>query len=160
MILQRRLNHGQCLAVSFAMALGIPVQDIFDELGHDGSEILWPHLPEPQCRCSFHPQELIEIALRRGFAVTPFELAPVLESAGELLYLNVRWEKFIETVNTSRGVLTGNGSRTRHAVAYEHGWIYDSDSGVYKYSTAACEARFFYGNCLWRVDRIQGRQDV
>lgn len=157
MLLQRRLNHGQCLAVSFAMALDIAVEDIFKELGHDGSLIWWPELPEPLCRRSFHIQELIEVALRRGYAVTPFELAPVLACYEKRYYFDERWTAFADVIANSIGVLTGMGVRTHHAVAYYYGQIFDPDSGVYDYSKAACEGRLFYANCAWRIDR---RQDV
>lgn len=157
MLLQKKPSRWSCLPVSFAMALNIPVQDIFDELGHDGGEILWLNLPEPTCRRSFHIQEMIEIALRRGFAVTPFELVPVLACYDKRYYFDARWSKFADVVNNSVGVLEGEGAHTRHAVAYEFGRIFDSDSGVYDYSVAACEARLFYANCAWRIDR---RQDV
>jgi len=139
------------------MALNIAVEDIFKELGHDGSLIMWSDLPEPMCRRGFHIQELIEIALRRGFAVTPFELSPVLRCCDKEFCFDEQWTKFASVVNNSIGVLTGSGIRTHHAVAYYYGQIFDSDSGVYDYSKAACEARLFYANCAWRVDR---RQDV
>jgi len=157
MLLQRKPSRWTCLPVSFAMALNIAVEDIFAELGHDGSTIFWPDLPEPMCRRGFHIQELIEVALRRGFTVTPFELSPVLESGGKQYIFDERWTKFATVIANSVGVLEGNGIRTRHAVAYEFGQIFDPDSGVYDYSRAACEGRFFYANCAWRIDR---RQDV
>lgn len=155
MILQRKPSRWSCLPVSFAMALGIAVEDIFKELGHDGSLMWWPDLPEPMCRRGFHIQELIEVALRRGFAVTPFELAPVLACYEKRHYFDERWTAFADTVNNSVGVLEGVGATTRHAVAYEYGQIFDPDSGVYFYSKTACEDRHFYANCAWRVDRRQ-----
>ena len=162
MQLQRKPNRWTCLPVSFAMVLDIPVQDIFNELGHNGSRILWPDLPEPMCRRGFHIQELIEIALRHGFAVTPFELSPVLQCEDKEYCFDERWTAFATVVANSTGVLTGSGVRTHHAVAYALGQIFDPDNGVYDYSKVACEGRLFYANCAWRIDRIDriGRQDV
>ena len=59
------------------MVLDMPLADIFDEIGHDGSQIIWPDLPEPMCRRGFHPQELIDVCLARGYAATRIELSPV-----------------------------------------------------------------------------------
>jgi hypothetical protein len=139
------------------MTLDIAVEDIFAELGHDGGTIFWPDLPEPMRRRGFHVQELIEVALRRGYAVTPFELSPVLRCGDKEYCFDARWSAFANTVENSIGVLTGKGVRTHHAVAYYYGQIFDPDNGVYDYSKAACEARLFYANCAWRIDR---RQDV
>jgi len=155
MILQRKPSRWSCLPVSFAMALDIPVEALFKELGHDGSLIMWPDLPEPACRRGFHIQEMIEIALRRGYAVTPFELCPVLESGGHQYAFDARWSAFANVIDTSIGILEGQGIRTRHAVAYYYGQIFDPDCGVYVYSKAACEGRLFYANCAWRIDRIR-----
>ena len=158
MLLQRKPSRWTCLPVSFAMALGIAVEDIFEELGHDGSLIQWPDLPEPMCRRGFHIQEMIHIALRRGFAVTPFELAPVLAIYDKRYYFDAKWTAFADQVADSIGVLEGEGVHTRHAVAYYYGQIFDPDNGVYPYSKDACEERHFYANCAWRIDRRQGVQ--
>ena len=73
MRLQQSPIRGTCLPTSFAMAMGIPVADIFAALGHDGSEVLWPDLPEPTCQRGFHVQELIRLAVKCGWSVTPIE---------------------------------------------------------------------------------------
>ena len=67
------------MPLAFAMALDMPVADLLAAIGHDGSEIAFPSLPEPLCRRCFHIQELVQVALARGFAATPVELFPVLQ---------------------------------------------------------------------------------
>ena len=80
MRLLRKPERWMCLPASFAMVLDLPLADIFDEIGHDGSQIVWPDLPEPMCRRGFHPQELIHLCLNHGYAATRVELysRPVL----------------------------------------------------------------------------------
>ena len=39
-----------CLPASFAMVLDLPLGDIFAGIGHDGSAIKFPSLPEPSPR--------------------------------------------------------------------------------------------------------------
>ena len=83
MRLLRKPERWMCLPASFAMALDVPLEDIFKEIGHDGSNVAWPHLPEPVCRRGFHPQELVHVCLNRGYAATLVELCPVLRTLPE-----------------------------------------------------------------------------
>jgi hypothetical protein len=156
MRLQIKPQRHLCLPTSFAMALDIPVAALLDEVGHDGSEIVFPDLPEPSCRRGFHVQELIDVALRRRFAVTPVELFPVLahtDTRHRTLRLD-NWWRFESVLRNSRGVLDGTGCHCGHAVAYDHGHIFDPDGRDYDYSRGACEARNFFTRCAWRFDNI------
>ena len=163
MELQQRPEPWMCMPLAFAMALDVPVADLLAAIGHDGGEIVFPSLPEPLCRRCFHVQELIQVALARGFAVTPIELFPVLQptEAGPfhktVLYPDNNWRRFEATIRASRGVIDGTGARFGHTVAYDHGRIYDPRGPVYDYSRLACEAHQFYTRCAWRIDPIGER---
>jgi len=159
MLLQLKPERWMCVPTAFAMALDVPVADLLAAVGHDGSKITFPGLPEPTCRRGFHIQELIAVALSRGFAVTPVELFPVIASAdGRLthtvLYPDNNWRRFTDAIRHSRGVIEGGGIRCGHTVAYDHGRIYDPDGPVYDYSRIACEGHQFYTRCAWRIDPI------
>jgi len=151
------------MPLAFAMALDMPVADLLAAVGHDGSEIVFPSLPEPLCRRCFHIQELIQVALSRGLAVTPVELFPVLQPTEvgpfhkTVLYTDNNWRRFETAIQTSRGVIDGTGSRLGHMVAYNHGRIFDPRGPVYDYSRLACEAHQFYTRCAWRIDPIGER---
>jgi len=150
------------MPLAFAMALEIPVGELLEELGHDGSELVFPNLPEPACRRGFHIQELVHVALRRGFALTPVELFPVLESADgkqtqAILYRDNNWKRFADILTASRGVIDGAGFRFRHMVAYDRGRIFDPKGHIYDYTRIACEARQFYTRCAWRLDPVGER---
>ena len=150
------------MPLAFAMALGLPVAELLEAIGHDGSEIVFPSLPEPLCRRCFHIQELIQVALSRGLAVTPVELFPVLQPTEigpfhkTVLYTDNNWRRFEAAIQTSRGVVDGTGARLGHTVAYDHGRIYDPRGPIYDYSRLACEAHQFYTRCAWRIDPIGG----
>ena len=119
MELQQRPEPWMCMPLAFAMALEMPVADLLAAIGHDGSEIIFPSLPEPLCRRCFHVQELIQVALARGLAVTPVELFPVLQptEAGPfhktVLYPDNNWRRFDETIRASLGVIAGTGEAFR-----------------------------------------------
>jgi hypothetical protein len=151
-----------CMPLAFAMALDMPVADLLAAIGHDGSEIVFPSLSEPLRRRCFHIQEPIQVALARGFAVTPVELFPVLQPTEggphkTVLYANNNWRRFEETIRASRGVIDGRGARFGHVVAYDHGRICDPKGSVYDYSRLACEAHQFYTRCAWRIDPVGER---
>ena len=164
MNLQQRPEPWMCMPLAFAMALHMPVADLLAAIGHDGSDIIFPNLPEPLCRRTFHIQELIQVALSRRLAVTPVELFPVLQPGYEanllhttVLYPDNNWRRFDATLLTSRGVIDGTGARLGHVVAYDHGTIFDPRGAIYEYSRLACEAHQFYTRCAWRIDPIGGR---
>ena len=122
MRLQPKPQRWMCLPASFAMALDIPLADVLRDVGHDGGSIVWPNLPEPICRRGFHPQELIDICLSRGYAVTRIELAPAMATVpnGPELRLftdKCAWQRFVQVIRTSLGVIEGRlpslGSRGR-----------------------------------------------
>jgi len=160
MELQQRPEPWMCMPLSFAMALDMPVGDLLAAIGHDGSEIVFPSLPDPLCRRCFHVQEPIQVALSRGLAVTPVELFPVLQPTEvgpfhkTVLYTDGNWRRFEAVIQASRGVIDGTGARFGHTVAYDHGRIYDPRGPVYDFSRLACEAHHFYARCAWRIDPI------
>ena len=159
-----------CVPTSFAMVLDVPVAHLLTEIGHDGSEILYPDLPEPAGRRGFHVQELLEPCLWRGFAATPIEVFPVSEHAPGRRYVvpfaGFTGEdapyRFELVIHRTRGVIEGQVGGCGHCVAYDHGLIYDPDGdpAPYGYSPYACESRSFLPFCAWRIDPIalKGRQ--
>jgi len=159
MLLQQCPEPWMCMPLAFAMAMDVPVADLLAAVGHDGSKIVFPNLPEPACRQGFHIQEFIHAALKLSFAVTPVELFPVLASADErqtltILYPDNNWKRFTDAIASSRGVIDGRGFRFGHMVAYDHGRIFDPKGRVYDYSRIACEAYQFHTRCAWRIDPI------
>jgi hypothetical protein len=158
--LQRKPNQWSCAITALAMALHRPVAEVVAEAGHDGSEIIFPHLMEPMKRRGFHHQELIMIAWRHGYSMTPLELFPrTLSTDGQHTY-SVCGEvqgraRFTKAVKGSCGILEGIGHRCSHAIYNHYGQLYDPDPdvAVYDFSQKDCEYHGFYANRLWIFQR-------
>jgi len=150
MILQRQPNLWTCTPTAWAMAIPLSLEQVLKEIGHDGSKIQRPDEPEPRCRRGFHPQELVRVALKHGRSVTYVELFPVLN--GLVLDQLDNWNYFKHLIQTSYGVIDGQGYCCNHSVAYSFGLIYDPAGEIYLYSKEACEKRGFFTQCLWRIN--------
>ena len=162
-------NQWSCLAASFAMALGITIDKFCAMAGHDGSEKVWPDLPDPLCRRGFHICEATRIAITLGGSATPLELFPMTQATAMSPYHGTEqipvfyapsrdemgnWMDFANIISYARGVIE---CRTRsgnwHAVAFEKGVIYDPDGRYFGYTREACEARGLFTTRLWKVAR-------
>ena len=64
------------------------------------------------------------------------------------------WHRFEKAIKTSTGVLEGVGRQCLHAVAYDHGMLFDPDGDQYIYSRPTCESRGFHPRSAWRVDHL------
>jgi len=101
------------------MVLNVPVKELLDKLGHDGSEILWPDQPEPLRRKAFHYEEFQMLALDHyGVVLCPFLIGLQYSPTGE----NAHTIKFDlqGVLDICDGVLLGSyiGSNKNHAVAW------------------------------------------
>jgi len=177
MRLQQSPETGLCILTAFAMALNMPAEELLIYIG-DGWKIhAFPNLPVPYCYRGIHIQELILVALERGYAVTPVDLLPQTSPAQAIdpvtrkAYQNVvvfhgateeaNWDIFNNVIRTCSGVITGRlaPSMTRfqreHAVAFERGTIFDPSNDAFLYSVRQCESRNFYSNTAWRFDKMR-----
>lgn len=159
MRMQLKPNPWSCSVASMAMALSITTEQLIMEVGHDGSEIIFPDLPEPMCRRGFHSQELIHVARCRGWAVTAVELNPCTSptnGSGVLYPVQIRnnVERFANAVYSTMGILEGRCKKCRHAVHYDHGVIYDPGGRMYEYSMESCELYGFYGNRVLILESV------
>jgi hypothetical protein len=141
------------MVTAFAMAIGDDVKDMMEAIGHDGSEIIFPDLPEPMSRRGHHVQECIRVAMRFGYYSTPIELLPATASKGcaQVFQLPDCRDLFDTKIRTSRGVLECTGRRFDHAVAFGYGTIYDPDGHTYPYYREVCEARRLFPYKLWII---------
>lgn len=142
-------NAWSCQLAAWAMALGVSLDVVVDGVGHDGSEIVWPDLPEPHCRRGFHPQEFYPLARILGCAVETVEAHPQLQNIrGDVLTLpGVDWE---HCLTHCRGVLGGfTTTGTGHAVAISAGKVYDPRGRTFDVSR--CAIRGFTPEILWII---------
>lgn len=177
MKLQRSPEPGLCILTAFAMALNMPAEELLTRIGDGWKTLAFPNLPMPQCWRGIHVQELILVALEKGFAVTPIELFPqgappqAIDPVTRKAYRDVvifhgadeqaNWDIFNNIVMFCSGVITGQISpgMTRyqrgHAVAFERGAIFDPSTDAFLYSAHECESRNFYSNTAWRFDKME-----
>jgi hypothetical protein len=137
------------------MAIGCPVENLIEKLGHDGSCIQWPDLPEPMRRRSWHIQEIITTLYLAGWKITAIErcpaMAPKQSSPIDGIWIDNKFA-FDFAIQRGRGVLTGKTSRCGHAVAYDHGQICDPRGQIYRYDGMEAITDF-RANCAWIVTK-------
>ncbi len=149
------LNNWSCLPQAFATALDLTVDEFINLIGHDGSLIMWPHLPEPLCRRGHTIQECIKVCLGLGYAVTPIAITYKHRSTSDIEPLNMYDRDFFNAqVRISKGVLTGATKKCHHAVAYINGYVYETSGSIYPFDSTQ-PFHNFIPECLWRIDRIQ-----
>ncbi len=132
-------NRWSCLACSFAQALGVTLEEIIEFVGHDGSQIINPLAPEPFCRKSFHPQEMIDFCLSLGKGVTEIQKFPTSineysENERTVFELGKAFKRFEKYLSENKGVLCGyvRERRVPHAVYWDQQNIIDSNGTVYE----------------------------
>lgn len=110
------------------MVMDIPVQQIFNLMGHDGSELAWPHLKEPFCRRAFADTECVWAAYKLGWAVTMLPQVTVLTPDGSNV-IEVHLANF--DFANHQGVAYGRmaGRYIRHSVAFRGAAGYDPSTG-------------------------------
>lgn len=141
-----------CILIAFADVLGLELEEMIEQIGHDGSEIVRPEMGEPMCRRGFHIQECIRVAYGMGKSVTPIEIHPcsMVSGSKKVVQIEPVLKLFEFVVRSEVGVITGNGSRCGHAVSFQRGLIRDQGD-VYEYSQSAFFERGFISLCAWIV---------
>ena len=134
------------------MALIRPLDEILKLIGHDGSEILWPNLPEPLRRRGFHVEELQYVARRLGFFLVPY-IAGVYYRPHHPLAINGDFKvidltlQYSEVMLQQDGILVGHyyNSPNNHAVAWDctTGSLYDPEGYIVS-SPESFRAEAFY----------------
>jgi hypothetical protein len=110
-----------CLARAFAKILQVNIEEMFEEIGHDGSEIIFPELSHPYNRRGFHPRELIDFCLCRGLSVTQIERYPLSRApiSHTVYSVPTKEDSFLKYLRFGNGVLTGSyPNRPPHAIPW------------------------------------------
>jgi hypothetical protein len=131
------------------MVFDISVQSLLKAIGHDGSEIWWPFLPEPNCRRTFHIQEMIDFSWKYGYNVTPFEALPMSIGRADAEPVNVPLNptRLIPIMANQEGVLTGVTLLGQaHAIAWDGLSCYDPDARI-------CTIEDFKIDTFWAISK-------
>jgi hypothetical protein len=130
----KQINRWSCLPVSICMLLDIEYDVLINKLGHDGSEIIFPDLPEPEKRRAFHVEEFQYVLPFFGFLLVQFvpgvHYGPDSKHRKEYLF-----PQFLDVINRRNGVILGTPTNKilGHVVAWnaEEGLIYDPNGTKY-----------------------------
>jgi len=99
------------------------------EIGHDGTSIQFPGLPEPACFRGIHIQEVIDCCMRRGYGLTPIEPLPRSGPQGRkewALVYDLPELRFMNAVAGSPGIIIGKaGNGGNHAFAWDGDMVFD-----------------------------------
>lgn len=114
------------------MILDIPVADLLQELGHNGTAVWWPEAVGFKRQRGFHIQEMIDVCWKKGFSVTLIEHGPTAqpdEHYEPKLYTTEEtlMQRMQGYLDNNIGVIT-TGS---HAVAWDGKQIYDPGGSIY-----------------------------
>lgn len=158
-------NAWSCLPTAMSYLLNISFVDVINLFGHDGSQIIDDTLPEPSCRRGFHMQEMIDIAMRRGYAVIAIDRIPQIVTdakrylqgfPGFQIYGASREEdRWNWHLGEASGILIGEGIKTQHAIAWDHDTqeIFDPQSGL----IGKLPLEHFTPESFWRFDIIKSK---
>lgn len=126
------------------MVLDVPIKAILDVIGHDGSDILWPDLPEPIKRRAFHVEELMYACRELGYYLVEYPAKIAYNPGGahtEIIDFTTKWNQVIAEHS---GILLGHyaGRTNAHAVAWnaQEGTIYDPSGNHAKLPEFTSEA--------------------
>lgn len=154
MRLIRQPNLWSCLPTSLAMVLSKSVEEIIDNIGHDGSEVCWPELPEPKCRRCFNMQEIIDVAILQGYSLTPIDALP--SNGPALGHERLTYSEEVASLRINSylkgfgGIITGKlPTNMSHAVAWSKEFVYDPVGTMYK-----LHGSLFVVKTLWVINSI------
>lgn len=146
MQLIKQPNEWSCCACAFAMVCNLTLDGVILGIGHNGSEVLFPDLPEPLCRKGFPFPECIRLCLYRGLSVTPVDFEPECTPDGEHCFTLDHREYVYDMLDRYQGVIQGQGNKALHTVAWDRKQIYDSSIGIYDF-----ENPYFTPERFWIV---------
>lgn len=129
------------------MILDLTPKDMFEAIGHDGSEIIWPDLNDPDCRRAFHIQECVRVAMDHMFTPIEIDADPhsIVDCEGATPYRVDMGDWLLDNLSLVSGVLLGRIEGRYHAVAWNsvEKMIYDPVGR--KYPLDQFQVSSFYG---------------
>jgi len=133
-----KTNNNQCVAASLAMVLGYSLDTTLELLGHDGLEIINPHMEPPNCYRSFHPQELVDVCDKQGHALVMVDLLCYMNHGGHIIshledQVETRKQYYLSRYDSIIYGTLYNDSKKGHAVAwnYQQQLVYDPRGYTY-----------------------------
>ena len=114
------------------MVLGKSVAEILELFGHNGLQVLWPDLKEPNRYRGFSEFDLIEVCYAEGYAALPIPMCPVFHPPGhpDRAVTVFNEEQTLERVNKymdgNIGIISGwLSADIKHACAWDGFSVFD-----------------------------------
>ncbi len=121
------MNSWSCVLNSFAYAINLPAADLQRYVGHDGSEIINPTLPEPFCRRGFCLEEFFEVLLDLGYACVHIPKHRTINNMMMLEPLVVdQTDRVARHLSEHQFVLYDN----RHCIGVRGGKVFDPNNQI------------------------------
>lgn len=127
-----KMDNPQCLIYSIAMVLDQTPEEVIEGLGHNGLEVMWPRLPLPYALRGIHIQEMVDYALKCGFAVIEVEAIPCNNPLGNTD--DQEMEVFEDPISRLEDHLIGKKAvltSLKHACAWDGEKVYDPNGRIY-----------------------------
>lgn len=125
-LVQEQPTTHSCLPTAFAIILGIPARQIIRELGHDGTEIVFPKAEGRWSFKGWHPQELVTYCWANGWSVTRFDRTyGSRNSTTDETYFYDEYDLRSVMLPSVNGVAVTR----KHAYAFADGWLIDPKDG-------------------------------
>lgn len=145
MKLIKQPNNYSCMAASAAMLFHYSIEEIYSFVGHDGSQVIHTNLPDPLCFKGIHIQEIIDVADRLSYSMTPIEFEPWQTSDGVNEYkIQFPEERFWNHLKDNKGLLIGKAKTHWHVCAWSGQHVFDPAGLVYSFSDIKIDIQTFY----------------
>ncbi len=125
-------NRASCIVTSAAIVLGVPVEELINQIGHDGTDLAFPDLPIPRCYQSFSINEIVFALYERGYSCTPFSQigACVEQISGRTHNVHLPNGIMYRLLAQHDGILTGYMHDRPHALAWFAGDCINPSTGA------------------------------
>lgn len=142
--MDKQPNSWSCLPTAFAYVLGIPVTNVLELVGHDGSQIINPRLPEPRNRRSFHIQEMVDVCHHYQHLACLIQAMPCFDEQ-DIMEAPKAVKRLQHYLNLYNGVIIGSTRKDhRHAVAWINGTVHDPNGTKYGLENRSLVVEEFY----------------
>jgi len=126
MLLLKQPNRWSCSITALAMILNESVFALVQEIGHDGSEIIFPDAPEPTNRRGFLLDELMVCCWKRKATLSPYNRIITVCNPLTAERRTFEHPDFWKITLQSKGLITAySESGKGHLVAWDGSRIYD-----------------------------------
>lgn len=123
-------NRWSCLLTSFANVLDCEVKLLVEEIGHDGSAILYQGLADPIRRRAFHIQEFTKSCYARGYVPFNVDAQPVLAVPYSHYSLTLDGTDLMrQFMSKYKGILIGETRGQSHAWSWDTIDLFDPSTG-------------------------------